>query len=192
MERTIIKPDFSLKKAEYERKIVKPEFAPQGTEERERKIVKPEFDFPGKGWSPSGESGTKILITDVAASEFDVASKWAKLDADGFLLLEQVIGNLPGYGEEEYSLTVVSKTTHYTAADKEAVLVDATSGNLDISLPAAVLHTQIVVKKTDSSTHTVTIVTPGAETIEGEANLVISAQYTSYTVICDGTNWFII
>jgi len=88
--------------------------------------------------------------------------------------------------------TVVSKTTHYTAADSEIVLADATSGNLDISLPTALSNAQVIVKKTDSSTHTVTIVTPGAETIEGAAELVISAQGTSYTVICDGTNWFII
>lgn len=193
VERRTLKPEFGLREENKERRVVTPDFTPQGTEERERRVVKPEFDFPGKGWSPSGDSGTKILITDVAASEFDVANKWPKLDASGYLLLAQIIGNVPGLNASGLlTYTVQSKTTHYTCTNNEIVLVDATAAAVTITLPAAVTGAQIIVKKTDSSANVVTIATPSAETIDGVATTRLTVQHESITLVSDGTNWFII
>lgn len=74
------------------------------------------------------------------------------------------------------------------------VLVDATSANRTISLPAAASYKWIrwSVKKIDGSTNTVTIDPNGSETIDGAANYVLSAQYSTVTFISDGSAWYII
>lgn len=91
--------------------------------------------------------------------------------------------------------TVVSNpTTPHTADKNEVILWDATSGNKVVNLPAASTSTNFVIdiKKTDSSSNTVTIDGNASETIDGELTKILSSQYESITVICDGSNWFII
>lgn len=94
-------------------------------------------------------------------------------------------------------LNVVSKTfvdTPYTAVDADAVLYDVSGGSSQVNLPAAASNAdaKIVVKKTDSSGNTVTIDGNGAETIDGATTRVLNSQYESITMVCDGSNWFII
>lgn len=86
--------------------------------------------------------------------------------------------------------TVESKTANYTASDKDYVLADATSGIITITLPTAAANLMVGVKKVDSSANEVTVT--GGGTIDGAASKVIGTQYDGVTLICDGTNWFII
>lgn len=74
------------------------------------------------------------------------------------------------------------------------VLVDATSVDKVVNLPAASASTNriISVKKTDSSAHTVTVDASGAETIDGATTIVLTEQWESITIVCNGTAWFII
>lgn len=84
------------------------------------------------------------------------------------------------------------KTSDYTvAATDDYVLVNASSGNVVISLMSAatVDGKKILVEKTDSSANTVTVDPSGAETIEGAATYVLTSQYQGVQVISDGTNW---
>ena len=95
------------------------------------------------------------------------------------------------------STSVVSTETAATVnlgATPQTVLCDATSNNMTVNLPAASGNANLVhiIKKTDSSVNTVTIDGDASETIDGSATLVISTQYVSYTVVCDGSNWHII
>lgn len=79
---------------------------------------------------------------------------------------------------------------NYTAVDADALLVDATSGAITITLPEAALAARVIVKKTDSSVNAITVATPGSETIDGSASLTISSQNEAYSLISDGESWY--
>ncbi len=88
----------------------------------------------------------------------------------------------------------VAKTADYTAAGDDTILMNATSGNLTVTLPAAAGKVGWVynIKKTDSSENTVTIDGNASETIDGETTLVLTLQYQSVSILSDGSNWHII
>lgn len=92
--------------------------------------------------------------------------------------------------------TVVSTTTTpLSASINQVILMNAAGGNKTVNLPAASVAGSggtVVVKKVDSSGNTVTIDGSGAETIDGAATFVLSVQYESVTLVCDGSNWSII
>lgn len=84
-------------------------------------------------------------------------------------------------------------------ADNYLVLVDASSGNIKITLPAAADHANrvYIIKKIDSTNHTVTIDANATEKIEWEEKLVFGLQgdfvrITTNGVAINGTEWFII
>lgn len=92
------------------------------------------------------------------------------------------------------------KTANYTATlTDRTILVNATSGNLIITLPTAASAYSatlggytFIIKKIDNSANTVTIKGNGAETIDGVNTQVISAQWMSYQVQSNGTSWYIV
>lgn len=71
------------------------------------------------------------------------------------------------------------------------VNVDASGGAVTITLPTAVgIDGQTyIIRRTNSGANAVTIDGDGAETINGAANYVLTAQYQSVTVASDGANW---
>ena len=85
-------------------------------------------------------------------------------------------------------------TSETLSSSTQFVWVDATLGNVIITLPAAADNTRTVytIKKIDSSNHTVTIDANGSETIDGEETVVLNLQYAYITIVCDGDEWFII
>jgi hypothetical protein len=94
-----------------------------------------------------------------------------------------------------YKKKIVSKTADYTATTSdEIILVDASSSNVTITLPAVSGNSGVHfhIKKTDSSTNTVTVDGSGSETIDGATTQVISSQYDSMHIVCDGTEWWIL
>lgn len=94
------------------------------------------------------------------------------------------------------SATIYSPTTTTTITElsgEVVVLADATSGSLTVNLPTAVSNTaKITVKKIDSSANTVVIDGNSTQTIDGSLTKTIEFQYTSVTLISNGSNWFII
>jgi len=93
------------------------------------------------------------------------------------------------------SAVLVTKTADYTASTTtEVILCDATLGPITISLPAASGNSglQKTIKKTDSTATSVTIDANASETIDGSLTKVIVTQNESFTIICNGSNWFII
>jgi hypothetical protein len=72
------------------------------------------------------------------------------------------------------------------------VLANASSEAINMTLPAVFTGQFITIKKTDSSANTVTITPPSGSTIDGAANKVLTLQYQSITVVCDGANYFIV
>ncbi len=73
-------------------------------------------------------------------------------------------------------------------------LVTATGGAITRTLPAVASskYHEFTIIKVDSSANAVTIEGNGAETINGAANIELSAQYESVKVACDGTSWYIV
>jgi hypothetical protein len=96
------------------------------------------------------------------------------------------------------TVTMLAKSADYTVTLADAgsdcqIAVDASGGARTITLYAASSNAgrQIKIKKTDSSANTVTIDGNSSETIDGATTQVISAQYTSLSLVCDGSNWHI-
>ena len=94
------------------------------------------------------------------------------------------------------NLTVETKTADFTVAgDKTIYLVDASSGNITVTLLSAsakdVTNRVYHIKKTDSSLNTVTVDGNGTETIDGGLTAVIENQFESLLLASNGSNWSI-
>lgn len=90
---------------------------------------------------------------------------------------------------------ISSKTMSFTfAATDSTIICDATMGSVTGTLPTAVgiSGKQYTMKKIDVSANTCIFDGSGAETIDDATTLTISTQYQSYTIISDGTEWWII
>lgn len=94
------------------------------------------------------------------------------------------------------SITTSAKTANYTVLTTDKgfiILVDASSGAVTVTLPAAATAADgfyVYVLKTDSSTNAVTIDGDGAETIDGQTTLVLGNQYDAAMVVTNATAWF--
>ena len=87
--------------------------------------------------------------------------------------------------------TYTSSQTLTSAND--VVLVDASSGVVTITLPAASeTGRQFEIKKIDSSANAVTIDPNGSELLDGATTAVINNQYESLTIVSDGSAWHIL
>ena len=90
----------------------------------------------------------------------------------------------------EYTLS--TKTANHTATDSDYILlIDATSGNLTVTLPnvsSADSGKAYFVKKIDSSSNTVTI--SGDANIDGSASKVLSSQYDKTHIVTNNTQWY--
>jgi len=77
---------------------------------------------------------------------------------------------------------------NYIAADVAVILVDATAGEVTITLPAASSHAgrYYHIKKVDSSNHNVVIRPAEGEYIDGEELLTIRLQYQFAQILCSG------
>jgi hypothetical protein len=94
-----------------------------------------------------------------------------------------------------YGIGVVSKTTTYVVAYADAmVLCDANGGAFAVTLPnvSGAIGWTTTIKKTDASANAITVTRSGSSTIDGANTVVLSAQYRSVTVRCDGTNFHVI
>lgn len=105
-----------------------------------------------------------------------------------------VNGSVPGWRQVIFATT--SKSADYTITSSDTVIfADCTSGNVIITLPTAstVSGYRFYIKRTDGSANTVSVARSGSDTIDGATSQSLTAQYTSVTVVSDGsTHWYII
>jgi hypothetical protein len=84
----------------------------------------------------------------------------------------------------------------YSVTDAHYAFMIDTSVAITFNLPTAVGRTgQVYVFKDrtgGAAANNVTITPSGAETVDGGATLVINANKGTYTIMSNGTNWFII
>jgi hypothetical protein len=123
------------------------------------------------------DEGLVIHNTDTKFMEYYDDTNW------------QAIGNVKAIINK-----VVGDSPYTATHDDQTITCDATSGNITVNLPAASSSTGLVltIKKIDSSANTVTVDGNASETIDDSTIQVISDQYTSITVHCNGTEWYII
>lgn len=98
-----------------------------------------------------------------------------KLTTEGALEVKRTVAT---------SSLTLDETHYYIAAD-------AASTGISLTLPpAASCNGRVyIVKKIDSSLHTVTITPNGSEAIDGASTRQISAQYQKLTLISSGSGW---
>jgi len=116
-------------------------------------------------------------------------------------LLFSIIGysqtsNLKQSGQTVNITTVNAATYDLLATDYILNVTYTTTGAVtSLTLPTAqtVSGRIIVIKDAGglAGTNNITIDTEGAETIDGSATAIISSNYSSINLYCDGTNWFI-
>lgn len=88
--------------------------------------------------------------------------------------------------------TAVSSDFAFDAADAvDSLQVDATAGNITITLPPPSGNRRRRVVKTDASANTVTL-TAGSNLINGVTSHILSVQYGNITVEPTGTSWLIV
>ena len=107
-------------------------------------------------------------------------------------------GGVSRIGVDDYTKAVQSPSAITVSgtvdADSRFEFIDATSGDVTRTLPAASDSSGrlITFKKEDSSGNSVTIAAASGETIDDEASQVISFQWNSMDVVSDGSEWFIV
>jgi hypothetical protein len=94
-----------------------------------------------------------------------------------------------------FATRIATKSANYTAdATDHIIIVDASGGNRTITLPSAVGldGRQYIIKKKDSSANSAIIAAAGSETIDGDATVSLTMQWSVRTIVSDGANWMII
>ena len=86
---------------------------------------------------------------------------------------------------------VASVTANTSVGAQSFLIVDATSGDITITLPTVTAGRLVTIKKVDSTSNTVTLTPAGSETIDGGVNAIITTQWTSLTLQAIDGNWFI-
>ena len=89
---------------------------------------------------------------------------------------------------------VTTQTSAYNASFKDFVLANATDAAFTVTLPAVATVSsgaRIEVKKTDSTANGVTIATADTATIDGANTVTLSTQNEAYTMVTNGSNWFV-
>ena len=144
-----------------------------------------------------GTNQTTYTTGDILyASAANTLSKLAAGASGTFLKSNGVAA--PSWDSVAQTFAVASKATAdspYTVLTTDNLIVcNAAAGVMTLNLYAASGNAgkQIIVKKTDSSANSVTIDGNASETIDGATTYVVTIQYESVHLVCDGSNWHLI
>lgn len=134
---------------------------------------------------------------DLAIMIYDgTLSKWVALA----LTASGALGAANTWTENNYFSAGMRHRVHALTTDTTIsndyymVNVDASGAAVTITLPTAesIAGQTFIIRKSDSSANAVTIDGYSSETINGAATVAMTAQYTSYTIMSDGTNWMVV
>jgi len=108
-----------------------------------------------------------------------------------------VIDGLKSSSDNYYKVTNITNSTTI-GVDVYFMTVDATSGNITITLPSAASHfganmgIQYVFKRIDNSGNTVTIQRAGSDTIDGGTSFSLTTQWESKELQCASTSTWLL
>jgi len=84
-------------------------------------------------------------------------------------------------------------TTPYSAAGFSVIIANDDAAAAAVNLPAVATSAGLMYTiKKEGSSGNITVGTNASETIDGATTAVLTAQYESITVVCDGVEWWII
>lgn len=162
------------------------------------------ISVPGHGLTPLGDYFYNDQVTAGALTGTQPLTGLqvlvGKIVDANTLDIGPVITSLAGSNTPPTPTTVLILQTRNTAANDTllvtdyTLLVDATGGAIAITVPLATAFAGQIfnVKKIDASANTVTLTASGADTIDGLATQVETAQYQNISIQSDGTNWYIL
>jgi len=158
----------------------------------------------------NGTSGRSIVLANIGSNDIVLGNQDSGSGGvnriitgtgEDFALAPNALVTLVYDGEDnrwrvqDPAMTTVTVTSSaHTAAEAHYILVDDdTAGAVTVTLPAVEGRKNIEyhIKKL-GSTANVTIDADGIETIDGGETAVISTQFESLMIVCDGKAWFII
>jgi hypothetical protein len=87
-------------------------------------------------------------------------------------------------------VTVVPRTTGYTAADGDFVIANATSGGFTVTMPPVASGATLSVKKVDNSVNAIIVQPQGGELIDDQVTISVNTQWQSNDFLSDGTKWY--
>lgn len=105
--------------------------------------------------------------------------------------VSDIIGYSAGSGDVTSVITVTTNTTLDT---DNTILVNAASGNITITLPAAASKANKIyrIKKIDATVNTVIIQPQVSEMIDDNTNMILLFQDSSIDLVSNAANWYII
>ena len=131
-------------------------------------------------WTDSAQ-GTEIIFYTTTKGTINRAER-LRINGTG-----QFIGGMSN---------VASISSNTTASATDLVFIcNATSDSININLPSAtgIVGKEYVIKKIDNTGNNIIIVgNGGSQTIDGSLSYSINTQYTTTTIVSDGSNWWII
>ena len=133
-------------------------------------------------------------VTAFAASGVDLTWSGSVTAHKGKLI---VIGDVSGGAGDVLGFISTAVNLALGTSDvNKVVRATGGGGGITITLPdptdVGVIGRRIYVKKVDAGVGAITIAQFAAETIDGLASVVISAQYQVLEVVSDGSNWHIL
>ena len=146
---------------------------------------------PGAGGGGTAPDDNFITLTEESSADNadfvliydDSASAYRKMTRANFLAGLSSLEQVNSYSSDHNA----------SVSSDDVLVVNATSGNVTITLPAVGTANgkKFNIKKIDASGFSVIIDGNGA-LIDGSGSISTTTQYESFTVVCDGTQWWII
>jgi hypothetical protein len=158
------------------------------------------ISFPNSVWDGSNVTTQTNPNARRAPDRFDYDRITGELQAVQQNIIdgehEQRITNLEAVLIEDDSVLIVETSINYevspTPVQELFILVDASSGDIDITLPDPTgPKFPINVKKIDSSAYVINILPFGSEVIDGDVSVIVNGQWNSGRFITNGTDWFL-
>lgn len=136
----------------------------------------------------AGSGATTDLLARPPWTEVTLVDDTRETDLDEFMA---DLGYVP-----DTTGPVVVVTVDHIMGTESIVLVDATAGSVDVTIPlmAARFGDELVVMKIDASANAVTVLPSGGDTIEGQPLQIFTMQGQSFRIFGDdagGTNWHV-
>lgn len=123
----------------------------------------------------------------------DSGGSLVRLDVGASGKTLRVASGLPAWSDATFATN--TKTSDYTITGTDVVIfADATSGNVTITLPTAASNAgyRFYVKRIDDAVNTCTVARSGIDTIDGQTAASLDVQYTSLTLVSNGSAWYVI
>jgi hypothetical protein len=147
-----------------------------------------------------------ISATDIRANNIDIIDSafitltdllesiaTAETDTSYILKPDGVGGVVFGVAPSWFGIVTTTSASYNVLSTDTTILCDTSSNAITVNLPAAASSSgRVIIVNLIDATNTATVDGNGSETINGATTQVLTNQYDSITMQCDGAAWYII